>query len=219
MHDCCGNKNSDLNKRLMVINNRITQLENLVFGPILPVNLPFKRLHPMATLPAKSGDEEAGWDFTCVPDANFLEVVAGNSFSRAGNFAGIDYLQHINFYGCNYNDIKIGDSIITLLPGDSYVFNTGVACAIDTGYCMLLWDRSGMGAKKKIHRLAGVIDCTYRGEWAVCLVNHDRVAHCIKAGDKIIQGIITRVIPGKATWVDELPPSYRGEAGFGSTGR
>jgi len=116
---------------------------------------------------------------------------------------------------CCVADENFTDGIKTLLPLESYCFHTGFACAIDCGYAMLLWDRSGMGAKKNIHRLAGVIDCTYRGEWLVCLTNLNQGIQTVCAGDKIIQGILTRVIPGQAAWYDELTETARGAAGFG----
>lgn len=116
---------------------------------------------------------------------------------------------------CVADEYFTDDGSYILPVGCSHKFHTGLACAIDFGYCMLLWDRSGMGAVKNIHRLAGVIDCTYRGEWLVALINLGKEAQLIKAGDKIIQGIITKVIPGQSYWADELSNSVRGQAGFG----
>lgn len=163
------------------------------------VNLQCKRLHPDAILPAKSGLDEIGWDICCVADEQF-EVV-GRDFRFNGR------------------DIKKGKKIFWFCPSCSHLFNTGFSAKIDRGYAMLLWDRSSMGATKHIHRLAGVIDCNYRGEWKVSLVNLDEeVLHLIVEGDKIIQGIITPVIPGIAKWVEQLETSVRGENGFGSTG-
>lgn len=106
---------------------------------------------------------------------------------------------------------------VVLQPGDSHIFTTGIASAIDPGYCVVLFDRSGMGAKKNIHRLAGVIDCTYRGEWLVCLTNLSKDVHNIKAGDKIVQGLVLPVPDLIISEVDELDETYRGANGFGST--
>lgn len=158
--------------------------------------LPFKRLHPDATLPAKSGVSEACYDITCVAD---------DDFEAPDSACGVT------------NDVMC--PCVVLKPGDSHVFKTGLACAIPQGRAMYLWDRSGMGAKRNIHRLAGVIDCTYRGEWMVCLTNLSKSSQVIHTGDKIVQGQLALVLPGKPIWVDELPESYRGKAGFGSTGR
>lgn len=106
-----------------------------------------------------------------------------------------------------------------LEPGECHIFHTGLATAIPKGYAALLWDRSGMGAKKKIHRLAGVIDSSYRGEWMVCLVNHSNEIHHINAGDKIVQFIIQKEHEIVPHWVDDLNETERGEKGFGSSGR
>jgi dUTP pyrophosphatase len=46
---------------------------------------------------------------------------------------------------------------------------------------------------------------------------HDSVK--IARGDRIAQLVVVRVPELRPRWVDELPPSSRGEGGFGSTGR
>jgi dUTP pyrophosphatase len=169
----------------------------------MTVHLKCKKLHPDAVLPAKAHSDDIGWDICCVADYAFYKILSKHD--------GFD-----NVY--QRSDINIGDFVYYLEPGMSHLFHTGFACAIDTGNAMLLWDRSGLSANKNIHRLAGVIDATYRGEWMVSLINLSRITHIIKAGDKIIQGILTKVLHGVVGWVDELPVSFRNEAGFGSTG-
>lgn len=104
---------------------------------------------------------------------------------------------------------------LILHPGESHVFHTGLACAVPEGRNVYLWDRSGMGAKRNIHRLAGVIDCTYRGEWKVSLINLSKQVQTIHEGDRIVQAQLALVIPGEPCWTDKLPESYRGEKGFG----
>ena len=116
-----------------------------------------------------------------------------------------------------------------LKPGETHLFDTGIACELPIGYCALIWDRSGLGSKG-IHRLAGVIDSSYRGEWKVALVNlsnlnhtasvlQEQSAYKVKAGDKIAQVIIQKVEPFSTVEVDELSETNRGDSGFGSTGR
>jgi len=107
---------------------------------------------------------------------------------------------------------------VQLVPGECHIFHTGLAAAIEEGYCVVLFDRSGMGAKKNIHRLAGVIDCTYRGEWLVCLANLSEDTHFIQPGDKIIQGLVLPVPETSIIEVDTLDETERGSKGFGSTG-
>lgn len=188
---------TSMDQHVRAIKERLAHLEAAMKSSF--VNLSCQRLSPDAVLPAKAGELEAGWDICCVADDTFAEV------DSACIKCGVE--------------LKRGDRARVLTCGATHLFHTGFACAIDPGYAVLLWDRSGMGAKKQIHRLAGVIDCTYRGEWLVALTNLSRRIHVIKAGDKIIQGIITKVIPSQAGWVDTLPESSRGTAGFGSTGR
>jgi dUTP pyrophosphatase len=101
--------------------------------------------------------------------------------------------------------------------GESHIFHTGLAASIDEGYCVVLFDRSGMGAKKNIHRLAGVIDSDYRGEWLVCLCNLSRNSYVIHAGDNIVQGLVLPVPQLSIVEVTSLDDTVRGCNGFGSS--
>ena len=106
----------------------------------------------------------------------------------------------------------------TLNAGETHLFSTGIATEFSKGYVALLWDRSGLGSKG-IHRLAGVIDSGYRGEWKVALVNLTKKAFEIKAGDKVIQCVLQKFEGVKIKEVQELKESKRGGRGFGSSGR
>lgn len=105
-----------------------------------------------------------------------------------------------------------------LKPGELHLFSTGIAVEIPSGFVALLWDRSGLGSKG-IHRLAGVIDAGYRGEWKVALLNTTSKPFPIERGDKIIQCVVQRFEPVKIGWVKKLSDSGRGKKGFGSSGR
>jgi dUTP pyrophosphatase len=107
---------------------------------------------------------------------------------------------------------------VHLEPGLAHLFRTGIQAAVPPGYCAVLFDRSGMGGKRNIHRLAGVIDQDYRGEWLVSLINLSDGGQDISRGDKIVQALILPVPVVKVVEVSELPGTERGEAGFGSTG-
>ena len=197
------------------LRERIERLELWAAKSGVVIELICKKLHPDAKLPAKAGKDEIGWDICCVEDDTFYEVNVQCQNIYGKSYPLIDLAVAMERY---HQPFVVGDRFLVLYPQQSYTFHTGFACAIDQGYAMLLWDRSGMGAKKNIHRLAGVIDCTYRGEWLVCLTNLSDKAHVIKTGDKIVQGVIHKEIKGAAFWQDWLPASNRGEAGFGSTG-
>jgi len=114
-------------------------------------------------------------------------------------------------------DVYTNESYV-LQPGERHTFGTGVAVEIPDGYVALFWDRSGLGSKG-IHRLAGVIDSGYRGEWKVVLLNTSDEPYEIKKGDKIVQCVLQKFEPVDIQEVDELSDTERGEAGFGSSGR
>ena len=81
--------------------------------------------------------------------------------------------------------------------------------------------RSGLAARNGIALVnaPGLIDAGYRGEIRVLLLNTDREAPCeIAVGDRIAQLVLVRLELPSTVEVDELPPSERGEGGFGSSG-
>ena len=104
-------------------------------------------------------------------------------------------------------------------PGERKLFKTGVSVEFDKNHVALVWDKSGLAAKKGIKTMAGVIDCGYRGEWMITLLNTSNEDHEVKIGDKIAQVLIQPVVSANIEEVKELNDSSRGEGGFGSTGR
>lgn len=114
-------------------------------------------------------------------------------------------------------DIYTNESY-TLKPGETHMFGTGIAVEIPNGYVALFWDRSGLGSKG-IHRLAGVVDSTYRGEWKIVLTNLTKKKFVITSGDKIVQCLIQKFEPVTIKEVKTLRETTRGAKGFGSSGR
>ena len=110
----------------------------------------------------------------------------------------------------------VEDAIIE--PSQTELIGTDIAMAIPEGYVGLIWDRSGMAAKRGIHRFAGVIDSGYRGPIKVCLWNSTQ-EHCIiNKGDRIAQIIIEKCPDVEWQEVKELNGTHRGDGGFGSSG-
>lgn len=116
----------------------------------------------------------------------------------------------------------------TIRPGVITKVKTGIAIEIPKGYVGLIWDRSGKAIKNGLHRVAGVIDASYRGELIVgitCVADknwcgYDRqYGHAINTGDRIAQ-LLIQEIPLHVTFeeVEELSVTERGKGGFGSTG-
>lgn len=107
---------------------------------------------------------------------------------------------------------------VALQPGGRALTATGVAMTLPTGHVGLIWPRSGLAVKSGVDVLAGVVDCDYRGEVKVALINHGDRFVFIEAGDRIAQMIIQRYSFEMPTKVDRLGRTHRGDRGFGSTG-
>lgn len=106
----------------------------------------------------------------------------------------------------------------TIQPGERQFLKTGIAMAIPHGYAALVWDKSGIAAKRGLKTLAGVLDADYRGEVMIGLHNLSDEPQTFAAGDKIAQILIQKVEQPSITEVEELDDTDRGEGGFGSTG-
>jgi dUTP pyrophosphatase len=117
------------------------------------------------------------------------------------------------------------DEDIALYPEDTKLISTGIAFAIPDGYAGLIWDRSGLGTKG-VHRHAGVVDSSYRGEVKVALYNA-RPGHVdftdnmyfISRGDRIAQILFQKVPHFDLVETEELDDTDRGSSGFGSSGK
>ena len=109
---------------------------------------------------------------------------------------------------------------MTLSPGQRALIPTGFAMALPEGYEAQIRPRSGLALKSGVTMLntPGTIDADYRGEVSVLAVNLGSAAVTIQRGDRIAQMVIQRVSATELVEVDTLPPSARGEGGFGSSG-
>lgn len=106
-----------------------------------------------------------------------------------------------------------------LRMGNRLIIPTGIAIELPTPNMYgRIAPRSGLAAKSGIDVMAGVIDCDYRGEIKVILVNHGSVDFVINHGDRIAQLIIERIIYPTVVVALDLDETPRGADGFGSTG-
>jgi dUTP pyrophosphatase len=99
---------------------------------------------------------------------------------------------------------------------------TGVAVAIPEGHAGFVLPRSGLALRHGVTCLntPGLIDAGYRGELSVLLVNTDPTAdYQVRRGDRIAQIVVQAVERVTFAEVGDLPPSERGEGGFGHSGR
>ena len=97
----------------------------------------------------------------------------------------------------------------------------GIQVAVPLGTYGRIAPRSGMALRNGIDVLAGVIDPDYRGEIHVLLYNSGKESYIVEHGDRVAQLILERCLSTEVWGVaseNELPPSRRGSAGWGSTG-
>ncbi|MEM7503374.1 MAG: hypothetical protein AAF417_15070 [Pseudomonadota bacterium] len=102
--------------------------------------------------------------------------------------------------------------------------NLGIHCDVPEGYVLIIVPRSGYGTKGlHIANAVGVIDCGYRGEIKVTLVNNDHIQKPVHldAGKAILQAMFVKLNGGPAD-VQNLTDrpdeeTERGDGGFGST--
>ncbi|MES2464045.1 MAG: dUTP diphosphatase [Armatimonadota bacterium] len=116
------------------------------------------------------------------------------------------------------------DEPVTLSPGARAAIPTGLQIAVPQGYEAQVRARSGLA---KNHGIAmvngpGTIDCDYRGEICVIMINTDAAEPFrIQRGDRIAQMIVAPV--AQVEWEEQAALSdsetERGAGGFGSTGK
>ena len=110
---------------------------------------------------------------------------------------------------------------LVLAPGERALVPTGIAIALPVGFVALVHPRSGLAARHgvSIVNTPGTVDAGYRGEVKVLLINLDPAEEVrLSRGDRVAQLVIQRVELAEFVEVDTLPPSERGDGGYGSTG-
>ena len=103
----------------------------------------------------------------------------------------------------------------TVESGEAMRLPLGFAAAIPDGYFARLTGRSST----QFFIREGLIDSGYRGEGRIAVQNLSGEPLALKAGDRIGQLVLQRVIDVEWEETAELPASDRGAKGFGSTGR
>ena len=109
---------------------------------------------------------------------------------------------------------------VTLGPMERRMIPTGVAMEIPEGYEVQIRARSGMSIKHGITMVNGIgtIDCDYRGELGVLLINLSEEPFTIEPGMRIAQMVIAKYERVEWREVDQLGETERGGGGYGSTG-
>lgn len=116
-------------------------------------------------------------------------------------------------------DLRAAEAM-TLKPGARHLVPTGLSIALPEGFEAQVRPRSGLAVKHGVTVLnsPGTIDCDYRGEIKVPLINLGQVDFVIARGDRIAQMVIAPVTRIRWSEVDTLDETARGAGGFGSSG-
>ena len=107
-----------------------------------------------------------------------------------------------------------------LKPGQRALVPTGLVLALPPGLEAQVRPRSGLALRHGLTVLnsPGTIDCDYRGEVMVLLVNLGDAPVRINRGERIAQMVVQRVERASLIEVTEIAATRRGVGGFGSTG-
>jgi dUTP pyrophosphatase len=109
---------------------------------------------------------------------------------------------------------------VQIMPGEYALIPTGMAIALEMGFEAQIRPRSGLALKNGITVLnsPGTIDCDYRGEICIILINHSKSQFNVNVGMRIAQMVIASYQQAKMVFVQDLDETIRGSSGFGSTG-
>lgn len=114
-------------------------------------------------------------------------------------------------------DLYVLDEV-EVCPGDHENVRSGIAIALPVGYFARIVGRSSTIRQRGLILVEGIIDAGFRGELFSGVFNPGPVVRRVSAGERLAQVIIQPVIESSWQLVDNLPPSARGESGFGSSG-
>jgi dUTP pyrophosphatase len=137
--------------------------------------------------------------------ARGLELAAYQS----GGAAGMDLLAAV-----------AADKPLRLKPGRRILVPTGLVLELPRGLEAQVRPRSGLALRYGVTVLnsPGTIDCDYRGEVQVLLVNLGEAPFTIPRGTRIAQLVFQRCVAGRLVEVARVGATARGGGGFGSTG-
>ena len=159
------------------------------------IRLKIQIISDVKCLPSRSNPTDSGLDLRAF---RFEKIYAGDS------------------------PFKIDSSIdeISLQPGYRALINTGIKATVGPGYEIQIRPRSGLAIKQGLTVLnsPGTVDCDFRGDLCVILINTSKTPQKIKKYDRIAQMVVCPVVLCDVDVVDSLPETARGDGGFGSTG-
>jgi dUTP pyrophosphatase len=111
------------------------------------------------------------------------------------------------------------DEPLVLPPMGREAVPKGLVIGLPAGYEAQIRPRSGLALNHSVTCLnsPGTIDCDYRGEIKVILINLGRSSFTVRRGDRIAQLVVAPVT--RVRWIEgPVNETSRGAGGFGSTG-
>ena len=108
------------------------------------------------------------------------------------------------------------DKPVTLGPLERALIPTGLYLQLPQGYECQIRPRSGLAIKHGISLVntPGTVDCDYRGEIGVIVINLSKDPFEIKDGERICQMVITRYERVEWEAVDRIDHTERGDGAF-----
>ncbi len=109
---------------------------------------------------------------------------------------------------------------VTLGPLERALIPTGLYIQLPQGYECQIRPRSGLAIKHGISLVntPGTVDCDYRGEIGVIVINLSKEPFEIKDGERICQMVITRYERVEWEPVERIDHTERGDGAFGHSG-
>lgn len=103
-------------------------------------------------------------------------------------------------------------------PLETRTIGLQLAVAIPEGFAGMLIPRSSVAEKGLIIQTS-IIDPDYTGEIHLIITNCSRKRQTVCCGDRVCSLVMYSALNTYLEEVDELPSTYRGSNGLGSTGR
>lgn len=137
-------------------------------------------------------------------------------FKKIDPRAQIPKFQSAGAAGFDFHSLKE----VTLRVGEVSMVSTGLCVEIPEGYELQIRARSGLSAKLGVFLVNGVgtIDSDYRGEIKILLSTCSIDPVALAAGERIAQGVVSKIERPLIEEARELSDTIRGSGGFGSTG-
>ena len=111
---------------------------------------------------------------------------------------------------------------VTIKPGETMLIPAGIAIHLaNPSLAAMILPRSGLGHKHGIvlGNLVGLIDSDYQGQIFVSVWNRGQTPFELNVMERIAQLVVVPVVQVGFNIVKDFDQSYRGESGFGSTGK